>query len=269
MFPLVLAACAGTADHLGSGTGTTAAAAGSGSTALGGWGLSAVPHVWVIVLENQGCRHCFATPTADPNLTRTLPRMGALLEDYYEIGHGSTARYVALVSGQARPWPPRRTARSGRRSPEPWWPDRNARSSAGCIYPAAVPPPRNQLCPARPAGSRKPDAFLAQWVPKILAAPAYRDGALIAVAFNEGSDAAACCGKTSGLSPAHLDVPEPGKTGPGGGRIGAILLSPLIKPGTVSTVPYNHYSLPRTIEDIFGLPHLGDAGHAPGRVLRP
>jgi len=46
---------------------------------------------------------------------------------------------------------------------------------------------------------------------------------------------------------------------PGGGRIGAVLLSPLIRPGTVSTAPYNHYSLLRTIEDIFGLPHLGDA----------
>jgi hypothetical protein len=44
-----------------------------------------------------------------------------------------------------------------------------------------------------------------------------------------------------------------------GGRIGAVLLSPLIRPGTVSAVQYNHYSLLRTIEDIFGLPHLGDA----------
>jgi hypothetical protein len=32
-----------------------------------------------------------------------------------------------------------------------------------------------------------------------------------------------------------------------------------IRPGTVSAVQYNHYSLLRTIEDIFGLPHLGDA----------
>jgi len=46
---------------------------------------------------------------------------------------------------------------------------------------------------------------------------------------------------------------------PGGGRTGAVLLSTLIRPGTISTVPYNHYSLLRTIEDIFGLPHLGDA----------
>ena len=90
-----------------------------------------------------------------------------------------------------------------------------------------------------------------------MAAPAYRDGGLIVVTFDEGSDAAACCGETSG--PGHPNVPLPGRTGPGGGRVGAVLLSPLIKPGTVSTVNYNHYSLLRTIEDIFDLPHLGDA----------
>jgi phosphatidylinositol-3-phosphatase len=92
-----------------------------------------------------------------------------------------------------------------------------------------------------------------------MAAPAYRDGRLIVITFDEGSDAAACCGESSGLGPSHPNVPLPGKTGSGGGRIGAVVLSPLVRPGTVSTVPYNHYSLLRTIEDIFGLPHLGDA----------
>ena len=110
-----------------------------------------------------------------------------------------------------------------------------------------------------PGGLAQADAFLARWVPAIMAAPAYRDGGLIVVTFDEGSDAAACCGETSGLGPGHPNVPLPGRTGPGGGRVGAVLLSPLIKPGTVSTVNYNHYSLLRTIEDIFGLPHLGDA----------
>ena len=47
-----------------------------------------------------------------------------------------------------------------------------------------------------------------------MAAPAYQDGGLIVVTFDEGSDAAACCGETSGLSPAHPNVPEPGKNGP-------------------------------------------------------
>ena len=69
--------------------------------------------------------------------------------------------------------------------------------------------------------------------------------------------------------PVPPNVPLPGKTGPGGGRIGAVLLSPLIRPGTVSTVDSNHYSLLRTIEDIFGLPHLGDAAMPQVRSFGP
>ena len=38
---------------------------------------------------------------------------------------------------------------------------------------------------------------------------------------------------------------------PGGGITGSVLISPLIKPGTVSTVSYNHYSWLRTMEDVF------------------
>lgn len=50
--------------------------------------------------------------------------------------------------------------------------------------------------------------------------------------------------------------------GYGGDRIGAVLISPFIKPGTVSDVPYNHYSLLRSLEDIFHLDHLGYAGQS-------
>jgi phosphatidylinositol-3-phosphatase len=58
--------------------------------------------------------------------------------------------------------------------------------------------------------------------------------------------------------------------GPGGlAQAGAVLLSPLIRPGTVSTVDYNHYSLLRSIEDIFGLPHLGDAAMPQVRSFGP
>jgi hypothetical protein len=38
---------------------------------------------------------------------------------------------------------------------------------------------------------------------------------------------------------------------PGGGITGSVLISPLIKPGTVSTISYNHYSWLRTMEDLF------------------
>jgi hypothetical protein len=48
----------------------------------------------------------------------------------------------------------------------------------------------------------------------------------------------------------------------GGGQVGALLLSPLVKGGTIDQDPYNHFSLLRTIEDLFGLAHLGYAGGA-------
>jgi phosphatidylinositol-3-phosphatase len=38
-----------------------------------------------------------------------------------------------------------------------------------------------------------------------------------------------------------------------------VVLSPYVKPGGVSLVPYNHYSLLRTVEAIFGLAPLGYA----------
>jgi hypothetical protein len=45
----------------------------------------------------------------------------------------------------------------------------------------------------------------------------------------------------------------------GGGQVGALLLSPYVKPGTTDQEPFNHFSLLRTIENLFGLPHLGYA----------
>ena len=102
------------------------------------------------------------------------------------------------------------------------------------------------------------DKFLRKWVPRILAAPAFRQDGLLVITFDEGTDASACCGER-GLA----GGPRPGQFGPGGGRTGAVLLSPFIAPGTVSRKPYNHYSLLRTIEDFLGVGHLGYAG-APG-----
>jgi hypothetical protein len=46
----------------------------------------------------------------------------------------------------------------------------------------------------------------------------------------------------------------------GGGRVGMVLLSPYILPKSVNTTGYyNHFSLLRSIEDLFGLDHLGYA----------
>jgi len=48
-----------------------------------------------------GIAQSFGTPSADPYLAQTLPRTGALLENYYAIGHSSADNYIAQVSGQA------------------------------------------------------------------------------------------------------------------------------------------------------------------------
>ena len=58
----------------------------------------------------------------------------------------------------------------------------------------------------------------------------------------------------------------PGIEGPGGGRTGTLVLSRYVTPGSTNDTPYNHYALLRSLEDLFGLSHLGYAGAA---GLRP
>lgn len=118
----------------------------------------------------------------------------------------------------------------------------------------------------QPGGLTSANAWLALWVPMILASPAYSRDGLLLILFDETEvegkmvngqftmigDATACCNEQSAPNTRLA-----GQIGPGGGNTGAIAVSPFIKPGTVSKQPYNHYSTLKTIEDLFGLPHLG------------
>ncbi len=99
--------------------------------------------------------------------------------------------------------------------------------------------------------------FLSEWVPRITRSPAFRKDGLLIITFDEApsADKTACCHEPTGPN-----TKWPGAGGPGGGRIGAVLLSPFIRPGTVSDVPYNHYSMLKSVEQIFGLSYLGYAG---------
>jgi hypothetical protein len=112
------------------------------------------------------------------------------------------------------------------------------------------------------------DAFLQKWVPLVMSSPAFRQSGLLIITFDEsdstGDEAATACCAELGL-PGERQLP--GVIGPGGGRVGAVLLSPFIEPGTVTAVPYNHYSTLRYIEDTFGLAHLGYAGQSGLRVF--
>jgi hypothetical protein len=113
------------------------------------------------------------------------------------------------------------------------------------------------------------EEFLRTIVPEIQESFAYKDGGLIVITSaqarqgGEKPDASACC-----LFPAYPNLEEPEseeqatgltrETG-GGGKVGAVLLSPYIEPGMTSETYFNHYSLLVTIEEFFGLERIGYA----------
>jgi hypothetical protein len=109
-------------------------------------------------------------------------------------------------------------------------------------------------------GLRQIDAFLRKWVPQIQASPAYKQDGLLIVTFDEAVENTACCNEQPGPADPNPGSYYPGTPGPGGGNTGSVLLSPFIKPGSVNVNEYNHYSLLRSLEDLFGVGHLGYAG---------
>jgi hypothetical protein len=133
------------------------------------------------------------------------------------------------------------------------------------VVPDACSAGRDGACPVgEPAGLARSDAWLREWIPRLQAAPAYADDGMIVVTFDQArvagaqSDSTSCCHQPLGVNePESVDPQAPA---PGGGRVGALVLSPRVKPGVVTDVPYNHFALLRTIEDIFELDHLGLAG---------
>lgn len=139
----------------------------------------------------------------------------------------------------------------------------------------------------QPGGLKSINTFLETWIPLIMDSPAYKSDGLIIINFDEGGNGniqqgktqivvtvygKSCCGQQKGP---NLDKDYPNDVtfmshgrhvtvrtlSFGGDQTGALLLSRYIRPGTVSNIPYNHYSLLRSLEDIFGLrQHLGYAG---------
>jgi hypothetical protein len=126
--------------------------------------------------------------------------------------------------------------------------------------------------PGQPAGLAAAQPFLEKVVPEIEASAAYKKGGLIAITFAQAAqngptpDASACCG-----TPEYPNLPAPAtapaSTGPvkatgGGGRVGMLLLSPFVEPGSVNETYYNHFSMLLSIEEFFGLPSIGYAASA-------
>jgi len=347
--------------------------AGAGSRASG---LPPIRHVFVLLLENKSYVATFGRHSRAPYLAHTLPAQGALLSNYYAIGHASLGNYVALVSGQA----PNEATQlvcptfADFRPSAPGLDAHGQLAGVGCVYPAIVrslpdqleaagltwkgymedmgknPARESATCGHVPLGQAEStqlaqptdqyaakhdpfvyfraiiddparcnahvvelaqlpadltsvattanysfitpnlcndghdsrcvdgrrgglvaiDAFLRHWVPLIERAPAFRTDGMLVITFDESDGvgpqgSSACCGER----PLPGAKYPPGFSGPGGGRVGAVVLSPFITPGTVSAVPYNHYALLRTVEAIFGLTYLGYAAEPGLAVFGP
>jgi len=108
-------------------------------------------------------------------------------------------------------------------------------------------------CPAgAPDGAASADAFLAAWVPKILASPAYKKDGLLIVNFSQ-------------VNPPDPAAPAPAKPL----KVGALLVSPFVTPGSTDGLAYDPYSLLRSTEDLFGLSHLAGADGAKVKSFAP
>jgi phosphatidylinositol-3-phosphatase len=126
--------------------------------------------------------------------------------------------------------------------------------------------------PEQPAGLAASEEFLKTVVPEITASPAYKEeGGLIAITFDQAprsgpaADSSSCC-----ATPEYPNLPpptsaEPPATGPvkpsgGGGRVGMLLLSPYVSPGTIDEAAYyNHFAFLGSVEELFELEPLGYA----------
>jgi hypothetical protein len=93
----------------------------------------------------------FGHPSSDPELARVLRAKGALLRDYYGIGHDSLDNYIAEISGQA---PDFQTGQDceyfskflqfGGETFNKWTKD-DQLSGDGCVYPKYVHTVASQL----------------------------------------------------------------------------------------------------------------------------
>lgn len=112
------------------------------------------------------------------------------------------------------------------------------------------------------AGLASAEPLLKQVVPEITGSKAYKESGLLVITVDQApatgafADSSSCCGQ-----PLFPNAPAKTLAGTprGGGAVGALLLSPYVKGGTTSQEAFNHFSLLRTIEDLFGLGHLGYA----------
>lgn len=86
------------------------------------------------------------------------------------------------------------------------------------------------------------DRWLANFVPQILASDAWKQNGALVITWDEGATDRGCCDVASG------------------GQVPLLVLTPNGPAGYHATTPATHYSLLRTVEDLWGLDYLGHSG---------
>lgn len=250
--------------------------------------LPAFSHVWVIVMENHGLERVLGSDRVQ-YIDSLIARYG-LAEQYHAVARPSQPNYLALFSGSThgvtdndahditaptiadqleasgRTWrayaenvPPGcftgATATDGRDGPGEY-----ARKHAPAIsFTSISGDPRRcanitdfsafdpaasdfafitpNLChDAHDCSLGDADDWLATFLPRILDSPAYQDGGVVFLTFDESEG----------------NVPA-------GGQVATIVISPDVARGLHSTVPHDHYSLLRTIQDAWDLGCLANS----------
>jgi hypothetical protein len=285
-----------------SGDGTPAATPGDGSTdgtpaTTPAAQLPPVKHVWVVALTGHSFGETYGPASPAPYLATELRAKGTLLPWYHAAGHDPAAGGVALLGGQkdttgpfpgttktlldqltgaGRTWkayvegaadglaagddPCQRPPEQAPRNPLLRFASITGATECGSslagldrlapdIADARSAPAFSYILPG-PAhdGSTSladADAWLRATVQPILDSKAYADGGLVVVTFDAGA---------------------PDDAEAGGGRVGALLLSPFVTAGGAVLAPHDPFSLLASIERLFGLDPLG---YAQDTTLKP
>jgi phosphatidylinositol-3-phosphatase len=236
-------------------------------------------------LLGRGCVYPASTQTLPGQLTGAGRTWRAYVEDMGNVPPGEQASCRHPDPGAADPFAAPRTGDASltRRDPfvffhaivdtpdcaagvvgldrlAPDLADAESTPSFSYIVPNACHDGRDTPCAdGAPAGLAAADTWLQGVLEPILASKAYADGGLVVVTFDQAAtdgphaDARA----SSALPPAYPNAPG---TKPGGGRVGALLLSKFVKAGKADDTEYDHFALLRSIEDLFSLDPLGYAG---------
>jgi hypothetical protein len=105
--------------------------------------------------------------------------------------------------------------------------------------------------PSAPNGVAAMDAWLPDFVHRLTTSKGWDRNSVLLITFDESEQA-----DTTGCTPCH--------DGSAGGRVGAVVISGLVRPGSVSVWQGDHYGVLRTVEAAWGLGSLHAHDADPG-----